>query len=93
MEEAVVDVPEFGLKVLFDGGGMEAGHAEEVLRVIVVEGVEAGCGGTVDVGQEHGGDAGVEGAGDGLVAVLVEGLVVEVAVGVYELGIICHGFG
>ena len=75
---------QFLLIVLFDGGGVEAGHGAEVVGAGGLECIETGCGGGVDIGQEHGGDASIDGTGDGLVAVVVESLVVQVAVGVDE---------
>ena len=91
-EEAVVDVLQFGFEIVFDGGGVQAGHGINRERRMrrgerVDEGIESGGGGAVDVGQQKGGDTRVDGALQGLVAVGVESLVVDVAVGVYELKI------
>ena len=66
---------------------MEAHHLVEVLWVLRGQEVLAVVALAVDGGEEQGGDTGVEGALEGFVAVGVEGFVVEVAVGIYELKI------
>jgi hypothetical protein len=82
-----VDELQLLLVVFFDRSRVETRHGENFDGGVrgIDEGIQAGGRGAVDVGQQEGGDTGIEGALDGLVAVGVEGFVVEVTVGVDEL--------
>ena len=66
---------------------MEAHHLVETLGILEGQLLLFLMALAVDGGKQQGGDTGVEGTLEGGITVGVEGFVVEVAVGIYELRI------
>ncbi len=84
IEQACMHQRKFLLIVLLDRCGVQPRHAAEMLWKLAVEFVEGGCRLAVDVGQQKRVDPRIERALQRFVAVVVESLVVEVAMGVDE---------
>ena len=93
-KETVVDKGKLGVPVedsilwlLLHRRGVQSRHRAEIMRILSREGLEPRGGRAVDIGQQHRVHPRLHSTHHCCLAVAVEGLVIEVAVGVYELKI------